>query len=247
MRRVTPLTDEREGPSAVKADEREGNIDCGEEESGAHQEVFTSLEHRLRRAAQLRSEAASLDGEGLSERDFHILNGSSPTRLLRAAIWKRSGGSEREFDALDLQQRKSYEGFAPENELARARARQMILLETATTGALQSAANPEIDIAGKRAYMELALRCIEAFNKLSDRFERARGLAQQQIFVQHNRFDPGSQAVLQNVQTERIEGGSSTPQLLNGLQTQGDGGAPAAVGQQPSPSRQRRKRSARKP
>ncbi|MDP3495987.1 MAG: hypothetical protein Q8R82_22985 [Hyphomonadaceae bacterium] len=154
--------------------------------------------------------------------------------------------TERQIDALDRQQRKSYDGFAPENEMARMRARMMILLETTVTGALQKAAHPDAGLAETRAYVDLGVRCIESLNKVSDRFERARGQAQQQIFVQHNRFDTGSQAVLQNVQTERVEAGSGLPPLLQGVHGSHEEPPAAAngpVAAQPVPRRVRGGRS----
>lgn len=210
------------GATAGAATERDSDQDVLDAQADAdaadsHLLGLTPGEARRRRAAELRVEASALDGEGLSDQDFYTLNGGGPTAHLQGAIWKQPGMTEREVGGLDRQQRKSYDGFAPENEMERARARMMILLETTATGALQKAARPDADVATKRAFVELGLRCIESFNKVSDRFERARGQAQQQIFVQHNRFDTGSQAVLQNVQTERVEAGSGLPPLLKGV------------------------------
>ena len=152
------------------------------------------------------------------------------------------GHGRAEIDAARRQQRTSYKGLAAVDELERARARCMILLETAATGAFHKAAEDNADIGTRQAYVNLALRCLDGLNKMSDRFERARGQAQQQIFVQHNRFDNGSQAVLQTVQTERVESRSG-PSPLSKCAQPADGETSSDLEESPPPySAKRRKR-----
>lgn len=212
------------------------------DDTASRDRTLSPDEQRRVRAAELRSEAAALDGADLSEEDFHMMNGGGPTDRLHAAVWKLPHMTEREIGAARRQQRISYKGLAAVDELERARARCMILLETAATGAFHKAAEDNTDIGTRQAYVDLALRCLEGLNKMSDRFERARGQAQQQIFVQHNRFDNGSRAVLQTVQTERLEPRSGLPPLLSGAQP-ANGETPSAVEESPPPhSAKRRKR-----
>lgn len=247
MKRTRHRIDDAEAGAATDRGSADDVLDLQADAEAAESRSvdLTPGEARRRRGAELRSEGSAIDGEGLSDQDFYTLNGGGPTAHLQRAIWKLPGMTERQIDALDRQQRKSYDGFAPENEMARMRARMMIVLETVATGSFQKAAHPDADLAETRAYVDLGLRCIEGLNKISDRFERARGQAQQQIFVQHNRFDPGSQAVLQNVQTDRIESSSGKLPLLNGPKNQRDGGASAVLDQEPSPPPRPRQRSAR--
>lgn len=212
------------------------------DDTASRDRTLTPDEQRRLRAAELRSEAAALDGADLSEDDFHILNGGGPTDRLHAAVWKLPHMTEREIDAARRQQRTSYKGLAAVDELERARARCMILLETAATGAFHKAAEDNADIGTRQAYVNLALRCLDGLNKMSDRFERARGQAQQQIFVQHNRFDNGSQAVLQTVQTERVESRSG-PSPLSKCAQPADGETSSDLEESPPPySAKRRKR-----
>ncbi len=164
-----------------------------------------SPEERKIRAAQLRQEAAILSDEMITTADFYILNGGGdPASSQHKAIWKLPGMSDREVRALERQQSQFYEQQAPANPIECARVRHMSLLDAAATGALQAAARCNGDVVAARAYTELGVRCLDAFNKASDRFERGRGLLQQKIFVQHNKFDSGSQAVVQTYQTEAI-------------------------------------------
>ena len=229
---------------ASNPDPHASDFSGADDEAAARFQGLSAGERDRRRAAELRSEAAALDGGDLSDEDFHTLNGGGPAEGLKHAVWKHAGISESQIDLVHRQQRKSYKGYAPQNELEATRARCMILLETAATGAFQKAAAHDADAAARLAYMEVALRCLDGFNKISDRFERARGQAHQQIFVQHNRFDNGSQAVLQNVQAERVESNSDRA-LPGGMHSAISGTVVEELNHQPSPPVQRRRRTTR--
>lgn len=168
---------------------------------------------RRRRAAELRSEACVLEDGILSTADYYALNGGGPNDHLHNVIWKSPGMTDREKDKLRAQQNQTYHGLAPTDAMERMRARCMVMLESAATGAFMKAAVAD-DPTATEAYLTMALRSLEGFNKMSERFERARGQPQQQIVVQHNRFDSGSQAVLQTVQADKIENHAVPTPLL---------------------------------